>query len=112
MARPKPSAVVPMEIFVEQNIIFPVLIFLKLLGSAIDGPPTIGIAEENTRQPASELLCYLEQGHVFPRARGTFDLEVIAVVLVEVQQTPDQYTIHRHPDRTAPVGIAHEHTGV
>ena len=42
-------AIVPVEIFVEQNVIFPMRIFLKLLSSTIDGPPTVGVTQEDTR---------------------------------------------------------------
>jgi hypothetical protein len=41
-----------------------------------------------------------------------FNLEVVAVVEVEVQERPDKYGIDRHPDRTPPVGVAAEHVGV
>ena len=41
---------------------------------------------------------HLEQGHVFARTRRTLDLEVVSVELVEIEQSPDQQTIHRHPD--------------
>jgi hypothetical protein len=49
MAGSEPCAVVPVEIFVEKNVILPMLIFLKLLSSAIDGPPPVGITYENGR---------------------------------------------------------------
>ena len=45
-------------------------------------------------------------------AGGAFDLEVVAVVQVEIQQRPDDHDVHRHPDRPAPVGVAAEHAGV
>ena len=49
---------------------------------------------------------------ILPEPGGAFDLEVVAVVQVEVQQRPDDQRVHRHPDRAAPVGVAAEHAGV
>src|SRR4029077_3616192 len=66
------GAVIAVEILVEQDVVFPVRIFLELLGTAIDGPLAVGIAEKDARQPAAKLFGYLEQGHVFSRTRGTF----------------------------------------
>src|SRR6185369_15220838 len=79
------GAVVAVEIFEEQNIVFPVRVFLKLLGSSVDWTIPTGIAQEDARQPAGKLFCDLIQGHVFSRTSGTFDLEIIAVELIQVQ---------------------------
>src|SRR6267142_1940803 len=106
MACPKAGAVVGVEVLVEQNVILPVRILLELLGSTIDGALAALIAEKNARQSLGNFFGNLEQGHVFPRAGGTLDLEVVPVEQVKVQQSADQEYVHRHPDRPAPVGIA------
>jgi hypothetical protein len=45
----KAPAIVPVEILVERNGILPVQVFLKFLGSAIDGTLTVRVAEKNIR---------------------------------------------------------------
>src|SRR5580765_1299576 len=85
VAGSQPGAIVPVEVFVEQNVVLPVRIVLELLSSAVYRPSAVGIAEENARQPASKLFSHLEQRHEFHRASGTFELKVIAVELVKVQ---------------------------
>ena len=49
---------------------------------------------------------------IVARAGRALDLEVVAVVEVELQQRPDDQRVDRHPDRPAPVGVAAEHAGV
>jgi len=44
VAGPKPRAVIPMEVLVEQNVVFPMAVFLKLLGSSIDGALAVRVA--------------------------------------------------------------------
>ena len=41
VTRPKPGAVIPMEVLVEENVIPPVGVGLKFLCSTIDGTPTL-----------------------------------------------------------------------
>jgi hypothetical protein len=45
-----------MEVLVEQYQVFPVWVALELLGPAVHWPPTILIAQENSRQPGPKLL--------------------------------------------------------
>ena len=57
-------------------------------------------------------LAHLEEVHHLAGPGGAFNLEVVAVVEVEVQERPDDEGVHRHPDRPPPVGVAAEHAGV
>src|SRR4029077_517658 len=43
---------------------------------------------------------------------GALDLEGVAVVEVVLDERADDQHVHRHPDRTAPVGISAEHSAV
>ena len=50
--------------------------------------------------------------HAAARAGRALDLEVVAVVVVELLQRLDQQVVDREPDRAAPVGVAAEQPGV
>jgi len=67
-----------------------------------------GIAEEESGQTAAQVGRYLVQGGVVAAAGRVLHLEVVAVVVVEPLEGFDDEEVHRHPDRTAPVGIAPE----
>src|SRR5262245_60082673 len=106
---PKPGAVVAVEVLIEQDEIAPVWVLLKLSRTAIDRPSAILIFQKDAGPPPRDLLRHLIQVHLPPRARGTFDGELIAVVGVILQQGADNQGVHRHPDRPAPVGVAPKH---
>src|ERR1700747_1364826 len=93
MAGAEARAIVAVEVFVEQDVVIPVRVFLKRLRSAVNRAQSAGITEENARKPASNFLCDFEQGHEFSRTGGTFDLEVISVKLIKVHQTPNKQAI-------------------
>src|SRR5262245_44381985 len=90
VAGPKPGAVVSVEILVEQNVVLPMGVFLKLFGASVDRPLAVRIAHKDARQAAGKLFCYLEQRHVFSRTRRTLDLKVVPVELIEIEQCPEQ----------------------
>src|SRR5271168_5003862 len=73
------SAIVAVEIFVEQQVIAPIRIALELLGSPEHRPPAGLIAQEDPGQPIGDLAGDLEQVHQVARAGGTLDLEVVPV---------------------------------
>src|SRR5215469_7786486 len=50
VARSQARAIVPVKIFVEQNVVSPVRIGLKLLGVSIHRPSPRFISQENSRQ--------------------------------------------------------------
>src|SRR6476469_10571318 len=112
MAGAEASAVVPMEIFVKENQIAPVRVLLKFLGAAVDRPPTVFVLEKDIRQPSCYVLCYLVQVHLPPGAGWAFDSELVSEIQVVLHQRTDDESVDRHPDRSAPIGIAAEHPGV
>src|SRR5947209_8140544 len=97
-----------MEVFVEQQVVAEVRIALQLRVVAEDCPPTLLVAQEQPTQSTRQLLRHLFNGDEVAGTARAFDLEVVAVVVMELLQRFDQEIIDREPDRTAPVGVAAE----
>src|SRR5262249_20022160 len=112
MAGAEAGAVVTGKVLIEQQIIAPARVLLKRAGAPVDRPAATLVPQKDTGQAARELLSDLIQGQVPAGARGTFDREIIAVIGVILQQAPDNQRVDRHPDWSAPVGVAAEHAGV
>src|SRR5580704_616465 len=87
-------------------------IFLELFGAPVDRTAAVGIAQENGSQPAGNLAGHFEQGQTVAGAGGAFHLKIVAIELVKIEQAPNEQRIYRHPDRSAPVGVATKHAGV
>jgi len=79
MTRPQSSTVVCMEILVEQEVVRPIWIGLEFLGSALDGSPSVLVAEEYPGQPLYNLSGDLEQVHLVARTSRALNLEGVAV---------------------------------
>src|SRR5204862_6411158 len=104
MTRAEPCAVIAMEVLIEQDMVAPVRILLKLLRAAVHWPAPSAVEKEDPRQAIRNLLGNLEEIHQFAGTRRAFDLEAIAVVRVEIQEPSDQAEIDGHPDGAPPVG--------
>src|SRR5262249_56611425 len=61
------GAVVPVEVFVEQQQIAPVRILLELLGAPVDRPAAVGPAQEDAGQPPRQPVRHLPQVDHRPR---------------------------------------------
>src|SRR5215472_16895711 len=103
MARTEARSVITVEVFVKQDVIAPVRIFLEFLRSTIDWPPTIRASKKDAGQPSGDLLGHLVQSHAASRTGRTFDGKFIAIVGVILQQGSYDQGIHGHPDRATPV---------
>src|SRR5215469_12351620 len=112
MARAEARTVVAVEVLVEEDVVAPVRVGLKLLRAAVDSTTALGVTQEDALEARGQLAAHLEEIHEFSGARGTLDLEIVAVVQVVLDERAQDQDVHRHPDRTAPVGIAAEHSGV
>jgi hypothetical protein len=112
VAGAEPRPVVTLEVFIEEDQIAPVRIVLELGRPSVHRPPSVGVGQERTGQPAGEFSGHFEQRHVLPRTGRTLNLEVIAVEAVQVQERPDQQGIDGHPDGAPPVGVTAEHPGI
>src|SRR5205085_4786073 len=106
------GAIIAMEVLEEHNVLFPFRIRLQFFRATEDRTAPVLILEENTRQPAGNFPGYLEEVHLIARTGGTFDLKAVSVVEVVTHQRPNQENIHRHPDRSAPIGVSAEQTCV
>ena len=75
-------------------------------------PAAVLVREERARQPLPSLARDLAQVQLAPGAGRALDLEVVAVVAVQLEQRAQDHEVHREPDRPAPVRVAAEHAGV
>lgn len=106
-------AVDAMEIFIEENVVPPMGVRLKLFRPSENGTIAVFVSQKNafqTRRLISRLTS--KRVHHAPRSGGTFNFEVVSVIEIELEQGADDKRIHRKPDRSPPVGIAAEHAGV
>jgi hypothetical protein len=103
------SPIVAVEILEELQVIAPMRVSLKFLAAAEDGAATSFVTDENTREPARYLFSYLMQSHQVPAVGRTFDIELVAIVGIILQQGVDDERVDRHPDRPAPVSVATKH---
>src|SRR5262249_40936607 len=111
MAGPDARTRVAMEVFVEQDVVAPVLI-VPLTVIAMGRPASLLVAGEQAGQPSRELLADYQEVQLATRADRTLDLEVVAQVGILVDQRADEHELHRHPDRSPPVGVAPKHPAV
>src|SRR5436190_10911118 len=79
-------AVVTVKALVKQNQVPPERVPLKLFGAAVDGPPAVRAAQENSGQPAGKLFGDLPQRLHLSRAGGELYGNFVAVVEVEPLQ--------------------------
>ena len=66
------------------------------------------VPQEDGDQTTRDLLSHLVQRHLVPGAGGALDGQRVAVVLVVLQQRPDDEDVGGEPDRTPPVRVAAE----
>ena len=104
------GTVVAVEILVEEDVILPIRIFLELFGSSVNRAPAVPIPQENTGESSSDFFGHFEQSHVPSGASWAFHLKVVAVELIQVQQSAYEQAIHGHPYGSSPIGVASEQT--
>src|SRR5215831_3052005 len=109
MACTQSSPVVAMEVFIEEDVILPVRVLLEFPRSAVDWASAVFVAQENGCQSSRDLFCDFEQSQIVSGTSRALHFELISIKLIQVQQTPDNEGIHRHPDRTSPVRISSKH---
>src|SRR5437773_3093026 len=109
MTRAQPRSILTMKILIELDQIFPVGIVMKLLGAPIYRALPVLIAKEDIGQPSIDLERNLEQRHQISRTGWALDFKIVSVELIKLIERPQNKAIHRHPDQSAPVGVAAEH---
>src|ERR1700745_4514161 len=108
MTCPQARTRLPVKIFVEENVVAPERITLKLLRRAKDRTPSIMslVSQEDAAQAAADLLCHLKKCHLPSRSGWAFDFEVISIVEVVGQKPAHDKYIDGKPNRTAPVRVS------
>lgn len=112
MACAEAGAVVAIEIFVEQDVVTPVGVLLKLRGAAVDGASSRAIFQENAMQPVIDFAGDFVESHLAAGTGGAFDFKGVAEICVVVEKSADDQAVDGRPDWAAPIGIATEHAGV
>ena len=101
------------EVFVEEDVVAPVGIGLKLLRATVDGTTAVCVTQKDAREARAQLAAHLEEIHQPSRAHRALDLEIVAVVQVEkavlliphaagpgmVHARGDPEEVQRHPGR-------------
>src|SRR5271165_2796374 len=85
MAGPQARTVIAVEIFVEQYVVPPQRIGLELLRASVNRPPAGFVPQEYPFQTIGYFVGDLEQVHQLAGAGGALDLEVVAVIQVELR---------------------------
>jgi hypothetical protein len=84
MRRPDASAIVTVEIFVEQKIVAPMRVGLKFFHAAEDCSASIGPPTEDSDQASRNLLAHLIEVHPYPRTGWAFDSERVTVEKIKL----------------------------
>src|SRR5215831_1628988 len=103
MASPQARPIVPMEVLVELDAIFPVRIFLELFLASIHRPPPVLVCQENTAQPPRDFLGHLIKVHLPTGPGRTLNNKIIPVISVVLQERPNYQCVNGHPYRPSPV---------
>src|SRR5207302_653153 len=103
---------VAVKIFVEQNVIPEMRVAVQLRMVAEHWTAAIGVAQEQARQPPRQLIGGVFDRDEAPGIRGAFDLEIVAVVVMELLQRLDNEVVYRKPDWPAPVRVAAKHAAI
>src|SRR5687768_7284801 len=99
-------AVVALEIFVELNVIAPERVLLKFLLAPVYGPLPVLPFQEDAAEAPRDFLSDLIKVFLLAGPRRALDCKVISVIRVVLKQRSDDQCIDRHPDRSAPIGVA------
>src|SRR5690348_12538427 len=101
------STRIPVEVLVKRDQVMPGRIALKPLERTEDRAAAVAV-EEDSNQPARDLVGDLIERHQLSRSGRTLDGEIAAEVAVINPQSFDQQVVDGHPYRPSPVGVAAE----
>src|SRR5580692_1630831 len=110
VTRTNASAVVAMEILVEEQQVLPMRIALEQFGPTGYGTTTVLAAHKNMNQAARNFSCHFPKIRFAARARWKFNFEILTVIMVILLQGLDEEIVQRKPDRPAPVRISAKNT--
>jgi hypothetical protein len=77
------GAVVPVEVFVKQQVIAPVRVRGENRVISVHGASALGVGQEDVGQALADFLRYPAEVELPARAGRTFHLEIVAVVEVQ-----------------------------
>src|SRR5678815_54646 len=112
MGRADAASYVPVEILEEQQVVAEMRVVLQSRILREHRAAAVFVLEKDSRQARAELLGHVVDRDEPARADRALDLEVIAVVVMELLQRFDDEEVDREPDRTAPVRVAAEQSRV
>src|SRR5262245_61608613 len=102
MAGAETATILAVEVLVEQDQIPEMGIAGEAHVVPMTGPPAVGIAQEQARNPAAELAGHLAQVHQVSRPGRELDAQRVAPEVVVAFERLDQKIVEWHPDRTTP----------
>src|ERR1700722_14599753 len=112
MAGPEAGTIVTVEVLEEQDVVLPLWVSLELLRTTVNRATAGFIPQKSAGETMGNFPRYLEEVNQLARAGGALNLEVVSVIRVERQQSPNQHSIHWHPARPVPGGVTAEHASI
>ena len=97
-----------MIIFVEEHEIFRALLLLEAGVGGHHRAASVRTLEREAGQALGKHLGDLAERQLAPGTRRILHEEILAVIAFELIEGLDQEVIDRHPDGTAPIGVAAE----
>src|SRR5205085_1737960 len=90
---PQAAASVPVEVFVEEDVVTPVRVIRVALEGSVTGPRPTLLRHEQRTEPLREFVRHAIEVHQLARSGRAFDPEAIAVIAVILAQSLDQQKI-------------------
>src|SRR5262245_36330005 len=106
MVRAEAGAGVPVEVLVEQQVVAPVGVVLKLADTVIEPPTSTFAAGEETDHPIGEIARHIARRESRTGRGRCLNLQRRSERLVELDERLDEQERRREPDRSPPVRVA------
>src|SRR5271166_3701779 len=102
----KPLARVAVEILIEQGAVSPCGVGLEERVSAVLGPASLRVRQEESRQAPLDLVRHRAEVRALARASRQLHSEIVAQTAMEGSQRLNREEVEWEPDRAAPVRVA------
>lgn len=100
---PRPAPGVAVKILVKENVVLEMRVGGQLGMVFQNRALAVSALHKQLRQAPPEFARYFQDGHVFAGAGGTFNFEIVAVIIMEFLQGFDEQVVHWHPNGAAPI---------
>src|SRR3954465_10329763 len=100
------SARIAVKVFIEEQVIPEMRVGLHTRVVTESRSAAIAICEEYLRQACRDFVRRVVQRDKLPGTGRTLDLELIAIIMMELLQGLDDQEVHGKPDRAPPVRVA------